>query len=623
MEAPPLRLLVDKDATPYACHKAIPVPLHWQEKVEADIDRDIQLGVIEQVPVGDPVIWCHRMVVTTKKNGEPRRTVDLQALNRHATRETHYTSSPFHQARTVPHEMKKTVFDAWNGYHSVPLHPDDRHLTTFITPWGRYRYCVAPQGYIASGDGYTRRYDEILATSQLSHSNYTKCIDDTLLWSESIEGSFWQAVEWLEISGKNGITLNPEKFKFAEDVVEFAVFEITRDSVRPCAKYLRAIRDFPTPKNITDVRAWFGVVNQVSYAFSMTEYMPFRELLKPSTPFYWNEQLNEIFEESKLKIVEEITEGVRIFDTSKPTYLATDWCKIWIGHVLFQKHCNCPDEKLFCCHDGWKVTLIGSRFTSPAESRYKPIEGEALAVAEGLDNTRFFVLGCANLTVSVDHKPLLKILSDRCLEDIPNTRLRNLKEKTLRYKFKIVYVPGIRHLTADTASRYPGGPSDTDTMQLPDDMDEQEVHPLHHLHELLVGVRCIESELEANSIDTPIHDGAIGALTHTSVTWQRVKLETASDADMQHLLQLIEQDSMPDSRHDLPKNLSDYHQFRDDLFTLDGVILYKERVVIPPILRQEVLTTLHAAHQGVQAMISRVNCSIFWPGITAAIKETR
>ena len=38
------------------------------------------------------------------------------------------------QARSVPHEMKKTVFDAWNGYHSVPIIEGDRHLTTFITP---------------------------------------------------------------------------------------------------------------------------------------------------------------------------------------------------------------------------------------------------------------------------------------------------------------------------------------------------------------------------------------------------------------------------------------------------------------------------------------------------------
>ena len=93
-----------------------------------------------------------------------------------ATRETHHTQSPFHQARSVPAGMKITVFDAWNG---VALHPDDRHLTTFITSWGRYRYRVAPQGYVASGDGYSRRFDEISS----DFPDKTKCIDDTLLWA--------------------------------------------------------------------------------------------------------------------------------------------------------------------------------------------------------------------------------------------------------------------------------------------------------------------------------------------------------------------------------------------------------------------------------------------------------
>ena len=72
------------------------------------------------------------MVICAKKNGQPRRTVDFQALNAHATSETHHTPSPFLQARSVPYGKKKTVFDAWNGYHSVPLREEDRHLTTFI-----------------------------------------------------------------------------------------------------------------------------------------------------------------------------------------------------------------------------------------------------------------------------------------------------------------------------------------------------------------------------------------------------------------------------------------------------------------------------------------------------------
>ena len=39
-----------------------------------------RLGVIEPVPIGEPVTYCHCMIVYAKKNGEPRRTVDFQAI---------------------------------------------------------------------------------------------------------------------------------------------------------------------------------------------------------------------------------------------------------------------------------------------------------------------------------------------------------------------------------------------------------------------------------------------------------------------------------------------------------------------------------------------------------------
>ena len=344
MNGPPMQIMVDPEAPPVASHTPIPVPLHWQDEVKAGLDQDVRLGVIEPVPVGEPVTWCHRMVVCAKKNGSPRRTVDFQPLNKHAKRETHHTQSPFHQARSVPEGKKKTVFDAWNGYHSVPIREEDRHLTTFITPWGRYRYKTAPQGYIASGDGYTRRYDEIVADIP----NKTKCVDDALLWSDSIQDSFFQAVEWLDICGNSGITLNPDKFVFSQDTVDFAGFEITANSVRPCEKFLNSIRNFPTPKNITDIRSWFGLVNQVSYAFSMTAKMlPFSELLQPNSTFNWNDQLDSLFNESKSVIIDEIEEGVRIFDKNKPTCLATDWSKTGVGFWLLctetlsmHRHCT-------------------------------------------------------------------------------------------------------------------------------------------------------------------------------------------------------------------------------------------------------------------------------------------
>ena len=61
------------------------------------------------------------------------------------------------------------------------------------------------------------------------------------------------------------------------------------------------------------------------------------------------------------------------------------------------------------------------------------IEGESLTVAWSLEKAKYFELGHANLVVAVDHQPLLKLLGGRAMEDIPNPRLFNLKEKTLRF----------------------------------------------------------------------------------------------------------------------------------------------------------------------------------------------
>ena len=144
MEGPPVEIHIDPLATPKACHTAAKIPLHWQERVHHDLLRDEALGVIERVPYGEPVTWCHRMAITRKHDGSPRWTVDLSPLNKFCRRETFATESQFHLARRIPKDTWKTVTDAWNGYHSVPLRESDCHLTTFITPFGRWRCTRVP-----------------------------------------------------------------------------------------------------------------------------------------------------------------------------------------------------------------------------------------------------------------------------------------------------------------------------------------------------------------------------------------------------------------------------------------------------------------------------------------------
>ena len=133
MEAPPLELFIDKDARPIACHKPGRIPIHFKAEVEREIRRDVKLGVLEEVPPNTPTTWCSRMCVQTKKNGNPRRVIDLQPLNKHAVRQTYSGESPFDIVAEVPTNTFRTTLDAWNGYHSVPIRAEDHHFTTFIT----------------------------------------------------------------------------------------------------------------------------------------------------------------------------------------------------------------------------------------------------------------------------------------------------------------------------------------------------------------------------------------------------------------------------------------------------------------------------------------------------------
>ena len=269
-------------------------------------------------------------------------------------------------------------------------------------------------------------------------------------------GSFWHTIDFLIHCSNNGVVFNPKKFKFCQSEVDFAGFRITANGMKPSDSLMDAIASFPKPRCITDARSWFGLVNQVAYSFSVSKVMlPFRELLKPG-PWYWDDTLDKLFEQSKSTIVQLINDGVRLYEPNRPTCICTDWSKEGLGFTLLQKHCRCSLSKApYCCKDGWKLIFAGSRFTSPAESRYAPVEGEALAVAFALEKCRMFVLGCNDLIVATDHKPLVKILGDGNLDSIKNPRIFSIKERTLCFQYTIKHVPGSHHTAPDTISRRP------------------------------------------------------------------------------------------------------------------------------------------------------------------------
>ena len=129
MSGPKLELIVYMTVTPVVKHVPAPVPWHFREKVKAGLEADCRRGVLEEVP---PVERMSRMITPAKKNGEPRRTVDLSDLNKECKRQTHHTKSPYHLASEVPKNIRKLAL--MHGMGSTAW--SSRPYTNFISTLG-------------------------------------------------------------------------------------------------------------------------------------------------------------------------------------------------------------------------------------------------------------------------------------------------------------------------------------------------------------------------------------------------------------------------------------------------------------------------------------------------------
>ena len=205
-------------------------------------------------------------------------------------------------------------------------------------------------------------------------------VNDTLLYGTDIKEAFYHTFDFLTRCAQNGIVLSKDKFQFCKDTVQFSGLQITSSGVSPSELMLNAFLNFPVPKTITDARSWFGLVNQLALAYSLSPIMlPFRDLVKNRSRFSWNQTLEKAFQETKV-IFKRVRQGVSTFDINRVICLAPDWSKDGMGFLLLQKQCTCEiDRAPVCCSEGWCLVFAGSRFCTDAEKRYAPIEVEDAA----------------------------------------------------------------------------------------------------------------------------------------------------------------------------------------------------------------------------------------------------
>ena len=115
---------------------------------------------------------------------------------------------------------------------------------------------------MVTGDAFNQWYDQVIRDLVRKK----KCVDDVAGWADTLRQLFIDTGEFLSVTGNHGIIQNPDKFVWGQRELEFV-------GVRPTEETLAAIKEFPRPTDITGVRSWFGLIEQVSFAFSKTSLM--------------------------------------------------------------------------------------------------------------------------------------------------------------------------------------------------------------------------------------------------------------------------------------------------------------------------------------------------------------
>jgi len=172
--------------------------------------------------------WCAPNVITPKKNSEST-CVDLSRLNRYVQRERYQSITPSQAIADIAVSDAKyfTVLDAMKGYHQVALYEESQLLTTFITPFGRFKYLRAPYGI----SSISEHYDCHMAEAFTGLTGLRCIVDDIVIYASDAATHTKHVQVFLKHCADKNIALNLAKCKFHQRLLlldSFCLQMVTR-----------------------------------------------------------------------------------------------------------------------------------------------------------------------------------------------------------------------------------------------------------------------------------------------------------------------------------------------------------------------------------------------------------
>ena len=276
-------IVLDPDVQPVV-HAPRRCPIHLRDELKREFDDMEGNGVITKVI--EPSAWVNSIAVSRKSNGKLRVCLDPKDLNR-AIRRCHYrtitTDEVIHKLSGARHFSK---LDAKNGYWSIKLDHDSSLLTTFNSPFGRYRYLRMPFGLAMSQDVFQQRMDEIL------------------------EGC-------------------PGTIGIADDIVVFGKSEAEHDQnlnhlMSKAVKYGLQFNSGKCSIKSSQLREFLGMITYLSPFIPnlSAQTASLRGLLKQDAEFQWTPTHQTALNELRDKVCHDATRAY--FDVNKPTVLQVD-----------------------------------------------------------------------------------------------------------------------------------------------------------------------------------------------------------------------------------------------------------------------------------------------------------